>query len=141
MANNVWKEVVWDLFEHNFRLELLALDGCIFPRDLLADEDVASRDDMVLAVFPGNTVLSNTYPTKDEGLAAKDWQARRKYVEAFRLLLSYWPGQEAEILQKMSPGVTERSVIEVEKVAYPFYCRTFFRYLGRAPCTPHRLPA
>ncbi|PPR03346.1 hypothetical protein CVT26_007774 [Gymnopilus dilepis] len=32
VPNNVAQEVVWDLYDHNFRLELLALDRCVIPR-------------------------------------------------------------------------------------------------------------
>lgn len=95
---------------------------------------------MVLAVFPHQAIINVRFPRRDEGLAARDWRSRVEYVEAFRLLVSSWPGDEALRLKHMSVGKCERDVLEVEKVAYPFYCRTFFEYLGRAPCTPHRLP-
>ncbi|KDR70631.1 hypothetical protein GALMADRAFT_144530 [Galerina marginata CBS 339.88] len=134
------QEVVWDLHEHNFRLELLALDCCIFPRELMADSVVGLRDEMVLAVFPGQKIIGMYLPLQDEGLGARDWHYRIQYVEAFRRLLSSWHGKEAVALKMMSIGTTEHHVLEIEKLAYPFYCRTFFEYFGRAPCTPRRLP-
>lgn len=140
LSDDIRREIVWDLYEHNFRLELLALDCVIFPRELMAAEDVSLRDDMVLACFPGHTIINATYPSADSGLAARDWRVRRPFVEAFRLLLADWGTAEAKLLGAMATGDTERSVMDVEKVAYAFYCRNFFKYLGRAPCTPHLLP-
>ncbi|KDR74539.1 hypothetical protein GALMADRAFT_141566 [Galerina marginata CBS 339.88] len=134
------QQIVWDLYDHNFRLELLALDCCIFPRELMPESVVGMWDEMVLGVFPGQKVISIELPSRDEGLGSKSWRARLPHVEAFQSLLSWWPGEEAAILKKMPVGTTEQYVMEVEKLAYPFYCRTFFEYFGRAPCTPHSLP-
>ena len=36
--------------------------------------------------------------------------------------------------------VPEKDVREVERVAYLFYCQTFFDYFGRAPSIPRILP-
>ncbi|PPQ88337.1 hypothetical protein CVT26_009146, partial [Gymnopilus dilepis] len=63
LSDDIRREIVWDLYEHNFRLELLALDCVIFPRELMAAEDVSLRDDMVLACFPGHTIINATYPS------------------------------------------------------------------------------
>ena len=53
----IWREVVWDLYENNFRVELLALDCCIFPRKLMPEADASARDEMVLSVFPEQSVF------------------------------------------------------------------------------------
>ncbi|KAF8873291.1 hypothetical protein CPB84DRAFT_1854093 [Gymnopilus junonius] len=121
-------------------MELLAVDYCIYPRNVMAAMDQSLHDDMVLSVFPGHTVICQTFPTRHEGLAAKKWENHRRYMEAFHKLLLDWPGDEAAKLKKMSISNDESSVVAVEMVAYPYYCHTFFEYLGQAPCTPHRLP-
>ncbi|KDR66152.1 hypothetical protein GALMADRAFT_148062 [Galerina marginata CBS 339.88] len=95
LDQRIRQQVVWDLYEHNFRLELLALDCCIFPRDLMPDSAAGLRDEMVLAVFPDHRVINILLPSRDEGLGARSWRARGPYVEAFRGLLSWWSGEDA----------------------------------------------
>ncbi|KDR65452.1 hypothetical protein GALMADRAFT_81847 [Galerina marginata CBS 339.88] len=143
----VW-EVVWDLGEHNFRLELLTLDQCVIPRDAMTDSERAERDDMVYACFPNKFPVTQDFPTKDEGLGAAHWESRKSYVEAFALLLAVWPGREGGRLKFLcqrgqalgSRSLLVREQIEgLEKVAFPFYCQTFFEYFGRAPTIPRYL--
>lgn len=143
------REIIWDLMEHNFRLELLALDRSVFPRHRMSAVGGAQRDLLVLACFPNQAYISLDYPAHDEGLGAHRWEDRMEYVEAFRVLLKDWPGPAAIQLRNMRTierhsGSTftalEHEVVRVEEVAYPLYCQTFFDYLGRAPSVPHQLP-
>ena len=39
MRSSVAKEVIWELFNQNFALELLALDRVIFPHVKMMDEE------------------------------------------------------------------------------------------------------
>ena len=143
----VGKQVVWELFENNFRLELLALDRCVRPRsstDILGAEQ---QDDEVKSVFPRSSWLSFTMPKWDEGLGADYFEDRKVYLENFRKLLASWPGREAVDLSGMlvvtPEGSTalydETNIKCIEMVAFPFYCKMFFRYFNRAPCVPHQL--
>ena len=94
--------------------------------------------------------MMNRMPLRDMGLGAHDWKIRARHVEAFRDLLSSWPGEPAQQLKRMSAGVwvlggsgfqgTERQVLAVERVAFPFYCQTFFNYFGHAATIPHIMP-
>ena len=90
-----------------------------------------------------------TPSVKDEGLAARRWEDRAEYVEAFRVLLASWPVPGAEVLGQMSAGHWDKpsfsfrnqSAVEaVKRVAYRLYCQTFFEYTGRAPTIPCSLP-
>lgn len=143
------QEVVWDLYEHNFRLELLALDRCVIPRDGLNEASILARDYLVSDCFPRREFIFADFPKKDVGLGAKNWEDRKEYVEAFRVLLSAWPGEAGRDLGHMVAGrhsrpnlfeAKETDVLNVEHIAYPFYCQTFFDYFGRAPTLPHQLP-
>ena len=83
----------------------------------------------------------------DEGLGADYFEDRKVYLENFRKLLASWPGREAVDLSGMlvvtPEGSTalydEMNIKRIEMVAFPFYCKMFFRYFNRAPCIPHRL--
>jgi hypothetical protein len=85
----------------------------------------------------------------DEGLGAASWLDRMAYVEWFRQVVVGWPSSPIA-LRKMtaadlSPCGTrchseEQKVVAVERIAYPFYCQTFFNYFGRAATVPYHFP-
>jgi len=143
-------EVLWDLYEHNFRLELRALDRCIMAEDWKDPVKASIRNQLIKAVFPGDGgYMVGPLPQHHKGVAAEQWQDRLHYIEAFRKVLSSWPGPVAQILATMSIGklvgpnqtaFKSGEVENVENVAVPFYCQTFFDWFARAPITPHRLP-
>ena len=143
------KEMVWDLCEHNFRMELLSLDRILVPRKYMSASQRSEREAKVADVVPQGLFTWSKPLLKDEGLAGRLWEDRMEYVEAFRVLLSSWPGSTAGVLAVMSAGswlgstfISDRERVErVEAVAYPFYCQTFFEYSGRAPTVPFHLPS
>ncbi|KDR74565.1 hypothetical protein GALMADRAFT_141585 [Galerina marginata CBS 339.88] len=143
------KEIIWDLYDLNFRLEMLALDRCVVPHEGLSEYAALERDLMVAACFYGMSFVRVDIPSTDEGLGAPAWEDRMEYVEAFRLLLCTWPGSPSGRLRSMSAitrtssssfSSTSHQVSAVKGIAYPFYCQTFFEYFGRAPSVPHQLP-
>jgi hypothetical protein len=143
----VTSQIIWDLFEHNFRLELLALDRCVMAKIWQDSLKAAARDDLLKRVFPGDSgYLVGVMPSSNEGLAAEKWEDRMPYVENFRVLVSDWPGESAALLKDIkvlaSPFFTPRrsDVDKVEVLLTHFYCQTFFDYFGRAAITPHRIP-
>jgi hypothetical protein len=140
-------EILWDLFEHNFRLELLALDRCVMASSWQDPTVAAIRDALVRDVFPGDGFLVGTMPTSDHGLAADQWEDRLPFVEKLRKLMLDWLGELARKLKAIRAldsvdFVPTRSDVEkVERIVASFYCQTFFDFSGRAPITPHRIPA
>ncbi|KAF8964621.1 hypothetical protein BDZ97DRAFT_1918814 [Flammula alnicola] len=145
------REIVWNLFENNFRIELLYLDRCIFPRIHMSMKEGEERDEMVYDCFHLGKPVSLDFDRSEqhEGLGAADYEARMEQVDNFRLLLSSWSGPLAEKLRRMSAltfseGWDIESTLEtvqaVERIAYLFYCQTFFAYFGRAPSLPHVRP-
>lgn len=139
--DTIAKQVIWELINHNFALELLALDRVLFNK--LSESDREERDANVAACFPNSVLVGLDFPMVDEGLGALRWQDRVEYVEAFRLLLSTWEGDAAHELGRLGPLVdplSQRRVEGVESRAYVLYCQTFFDWFGRAPTVPCRLP-
>lgn len=137
----ILREVMWELYEQNFRLELLALERCIVSGVDMSLESRTAREDMVSNVFPDGRIVMYRLPTRDEGLGAQAWTARVRYVEAFRLLLELWPGSPSSALRPLvEPGqdgeASEALVRTVEGALYKFYCQTFFQYFGRAATIP-----
>lgn len=144
----VLRQVVWDLFEHNFNFELLALDRSVHPRKLMSVQASLHRDSMVAACIPDASFIRNDMPTVQRGLGAASWLDRWEYVEALRVVMLTWPGPPSKVLASLrltEPLDGEHHIyaarcLELERVAYPFYCQTFFEYFGRAATTPHQMP-
>jgi len=130
-------EILWDLYEHNWRLELLTLDRTVQPL-LWRGEDAYKRDLLLKSLFHNNDYLVSKFPTSDCGLASKVWQDRAPYIKIFREILSTWPGLPHGVCSRKLTSPVEVSV--VEKALADFYCQTFYDHFGRAPITPHRLP-
>ena len=139
----VMQEAVWELYEQNFRLELLALDRCIVPRVDLAVTEQIAREEMVANVFPDARIIMHQLPPKDVGLGAVAWERRTEYVDNFRILLALWPNSPSSALQPLASSsrqVLESHLLATEKCLYDFYCQTFFIYFGRAPTVPAARP-
>lgn len=144
------RQIIWDLCEHNFRLEFLALDRCIWARHRMSTSGAERREEMIRNCFPQQSLVLLNLPRNDIGLGAQMFEDRYEYVEAFREVLATWPGAGAQTLRTMSAVRREGGRVSeayrdevhaVERVAYRFYCQTFFDYFGRAPTVPHVLPS
>lgn len=141
-------EILWDLHEHNFRLELTALDQCIMSEEWLDPATMVAREKLLREVFPGDGgCLLDHLPERNEGITAERWEDRHRFIVAFSNILSSWPC--AQDLARMSilqaaghseNSVTRQDVEILENLAVSLYCQTFFDWFARAPVTPHRLP-
>ena len=99
------KEIVWDLFEHNFWMELLSLDRVLVPCKYMSGAQCAEWEAKVADVVPQGLFTWSQLSLRDEGLAGRLWEDRMEYVEAFRELLSTWPGSTAGVLAVMLAGL------------------------------------
>jgi hypothetical protein len=151
---NVIQEIIWELFEHNFRYELLLLD-MVAARSQWHDPEhyqgrpyaAVARRETIREVFgdDGKFILwGDPFPTYNTGFQAETMDARKPYLERLRKVMLAWPETPSVLdysfypnpdkeAEKYSPQVLERRVIV-------FYCQTFFDYFGRPPIVPHRIP-
>ena len=141
---NLVREVVWDLTEHNFRAELVALDHCIHPRHSMTQQMADARNADLCDCFSGDSVINLTWPADNRGcLGARDAADRWPFVEAFRKIVSTWPHPAAGMLLNPAMAITGPDDPRLEKVqdlAFPAYCQLFFRFFGRAPTIPRVRP-
>lgn len=146
VKTEIVKEVLWDVIENNFRVELMALDQSLMvgEGDSWEEEAQQGRQYTVSKVFPGGSALvSYSIRVQDIGLGARSWQNRVEYVAAFRDVLLDWPGIDKSKVSALSAGDWERNetgVLEMEAVLYSLYCQTFFDYFARAPTIPYHIP-
>ncbi|KIJ91416.1 hypothetical protein K443DRAFT_126241 [Laccaria amethystina LaAM-08-1] len=142
-------EILWNLFEQNFRLELRMVDQQVLPADWASQESAAVRDELVRRTFPEDDdgYIVGRLPETNVGLVAENWRDRVRSVEALRVLITGWPGPDAHALASMSMfdgcgklTTTWAHFERVEEMAVGLYCQMFFDYFGHAPSTLHRIP-
>ncbi|KAJ8073869.1 hypothetical protein PM082_012147 [Marasmius tenuissimus] len=135
------QEIVWELFELNFRFEFHALHHKMCP----SEEFVFSPD--VQACFSGAEGIGN--PTQidfrraNSGVAAASIRHRGKYFHRMCHVMKGWPGgAKADSFVAGKEKWEDHSDDEMEKMeewVTKFYCQAFFENFGRPPVLPHRL--
>ncbi len=51
LLDDLVRDILWDLYEQNFRFELLALDKCVLPRLAMSEGERSAREDMLSSLF------------------------------------------------------------------------------------------
>lgn len=138
------REITWELFEHNWRFELVNLDHAAVPQ-LWADEYTSfTRRDLVYSMFPGAGTIfvwTGEFPKKDEGMAAREWQERCYFVEHFRRIVASWPNAPSILTDSCLDDTTsEAEGVHMEEAVVLFYCQSFWDFFGRAAICPRYIP-
>lgn len=143
LTDEIITEILWDLFEHNFCFELLALDRALVP-DQWASMKFLDRDALLRTVFfdcdeqPGGAYVVERLPLYNCGLAADDWLARRLFVDNLRVIMLLWPNATHSL--PCGPlEYDENEFLRQEQSIAAFYCQSFFNVFGRAAIVPHGL--
>ena len=134
--------ILWEMFELGFRYELLAVDQYLRPRRTRQEE--AIREDDLSKIFPSHTIhaLSSLPTDQSIGLFAALPQRRVQALNAFREILSYWPGCPSSIAnaKPLLGSDTTDDIEAMESALASFYVTNFFDLFTRAPLLPHLLP-
>ena len=135
--------ILWELYELNFRYELLALDqvmACTLWKESLED-----RRNLLYGIFPedeGFVMWSSPVPEEGGGMWGRRFKDIFPYVEKFRELLSCWEGAPARLSAPLDASTFDANVyFQVLQPACDFYVQTFFDHFGRPPVVPHRFPS
>jgi len=143
--DKVVREVLWELHEWNFRLDLVALDHKLFRRK--GEVDALERQRQISCCFvggdsPGFSVSrAPAIPTRDEGLACRDLREAWPYLKALADVLRDW---EVEVDPRVR-GLMEATEVNERDIGYmaeglaKIYCRAAYEHCGRPAVTPHRL--
>lgn len=139
-------EVIWELYELNFRYELQELDR-------LARRSHVHHDECALmACFPlapnGSTIFTASLDMADQGFAAIEWTSRQTQVIGLYNLMTRWKdadlalgglGLPSSNKNSASVNIPEAVFVSAEAALVAYYCKTFYKYFHRAPTIPHRL--
>jgi hypothetical protein len=141
------KKILWELFELNFRFELMALDsrmgGEIVPTRSTLE---LPRQEAIMDCFPasatgGHSLLVANHKAGDQGLAAEHWKDRAPFLVRLRDVMRPWVGSKpAELLElKPKTSYSETGILALENALASYYTQTFFQQFGRAAQIPYRL--
>lgn len=142
ITDRIRQEIIYDLYEQNFRIELLSLDRMKVFRGYMTEEAADSRDQFVIStLFPREVVV--TSDMVDECLGLRHNRVRATHVNNLRRVMASWGG-ECSILYgdqfKISSQSAETQILTVEARIFGMYCEEFFRFFCRAPTIPHICP-
>ncbi|KAF6755058.1 hypothetical protein DFP72DRAFT_848005 [Ephemerocybe angulata] len=112
VTQEVRNEVVWELHELNFRLELLLLDQALSPEEWkhpAGSEVRMQREQVLRRVFPviegqHSGFFVTAIPNVDGGLASQDWRERAAHVLALRTVVLSWPNCPSSIVNACRDG-------------------------------------
>ena len=136
------RSLLWELYELNFRYELLALDQAVVPHFWTTDETRLTRQTLLYSIFPGESGLlmwSAHLPQEscELGMCANSMKIALPYVNNFRQLLSAWPRGPPRL---QSPTKLDdqgnNECFAVFLTACQFYVQTAFDFLGQQPSLP-----
>lgn len=135
------QQIVWDLHEMGFCLELQLLDREL--NALVDDRDAQTRKEKLADIFPGRIFFPYpTLPDRPFGLAAIDIKDRISSLEAFRRVMVCWRTASREIknVPELNAEVLDEKLEFMEKKLVKFYVQQFYEASGRAAIFPLRFP-
>ncbi len=146
------REIFWEMYEVGFQTELLWMDRRQCPGQTL----VAPSQDAVEVIrrcMLSRFTVHNLSPLRSRlipdylapaGFSTPNTFCRAPTLEAFRILLSRWPGVPDLIRYQTpltNPAVSEATILAVERTMAQFYVQMFWESAGRPPLVPHVPPA
>ncbi|KAI6100751.1 hypothetical protein EDD17DRAFT_1494768 [Pisolithus thermaeus] len=96
------RSLLWELYELNFRYELLALDRVLAAHLWISDESRITRQTLLYSIFPSESGLVMwseplLQGLQQLGMCASDMQVALPFLNNFCELLSTWPGAPAHL--------------------------------------------
>ncbi|KAK1233860.1 hypothetical protein PQX77_002962 [Marasmius sp. AFHP31] len=144
----VVQEFLWELFEVNFRYELLALDR-------LCNTTTTSKGEREIEVLGminhfNSSLVPSDHSSSMYGFASKDLVNRRHALRGLYTVMEGWQGEKFALPRSLVEGsscvkvwerevVTEMELRQYEKALLTHYISTFATTFGRAPLLPHGL--
>ncbi|KAK0462744.1 hypothetical protein IW261DRAFT_1576239 [Armillaria novae-zelandiae] len=132
------QEIVWEISEVAFRLELATLDQMTW---IAGPNHDTSRETTVSHCFAGPISIADV-GSANMGLAYPNWYDCAPYLCSLQQLMQTWMGSKPDIIVKdrMSWLWTEVEIYELKKALAEYYVNNFFLYFGQPPTLPRYLP-
>ena len=139
-AENVVREILWELYELNFTYEFISLDRRACDNlDLMDSDQLLERESLISKCFVLHTFKSIPLPNRNYGLAADDLRERLPYLQRMVHVMMAWKGRKPRTFDLADQSLVGQQATDLEEVATKYYCQQFYLYFGRAAQVPHRL--
>lgn len=136
-AENVVRQILWELYELNFTYKFISLDRRACNNlDLMDSDQLLKREALISKCFVQRTFKSVPLPNHNYGLAADELRERLPYLQRMVHVMMAWKGSKPLAFDLADFG---QQATELEEVATKYYCQQFYHYFGRAAQVPHRL--
>ncbi|KAL0564174.1 hypothetical protein V5O48_017880 [Marasmius crinis-equi] len=109
------RQILWELFEINFRFELLALDRIYF-RGALSPEE---RQIAVLNMFPhwSSSMIPSDFTAASSGFVHENLDRRRGTLFRLYSVMSHWNGTEGQLPRPLVEGVVRLQQWKTPKIS------------------------
>ncbi|THU99076.1 hypothetical protein K435DRAFT_659668, partial [Dendrothele bispora CBS 962.96] len=140
LSPTVVQEIVWEISEISFRLELMALDRSLAPH-----ADWEQRQSVLGDCWMGTPFHIDLSGTKS-GLGRNNFNSRLPHLQSLFQVMKLWPGPKPILLDGIFPSRSQyihgndfqQAVLQVEESIARFYVRTFLNTF-KCPATIPRL--
>ncbi|KAJ7682336.1 hypothetical protein DFH06DRAFT_971605 [Mycena polygramma] len=127
------KEIIWEIAETSFRMELVALDRRVTGYN---------RRQQCCGCFPERMLFDIPIELSKRGFADMQVTRRHRYVVHLANLMLLWPDaprslREAQL--ELDRAWSESEMRKLEDDVAAFYCQSFYDYFGRPPVIPMRI--
>jgi hypothetical protein len=148
-SQDVTREILWELYELNFRSDLIALDRKMVMNTTDADQ-LLHRQSLMGECFPDGSGMDFnpfvvTFTRENDGFAANNIVFRKKSILILARLMKTWLVDNLPPIITTLLAVAESSDLntdqacQLETAVAAYYCQSFYNVRRRAPITPHRL--
>jgi hypothetical protein len=138
---NIFRQVLWELYELNFAHEFFSLDcHACESLDLTDDKKLYERQSLISKCFVSNALSYTSLPNTNCGLAAEDIRDHLIYLWHMVHIMDAWKGAKPAVfgLANRAPQlITDRQAKDLEDAATKYYCQQFYSYFGHAAQVPH----
>ena len=135
--SSIVKQILWELYETNFRLEFLALDSILSK----SNEPKEERQIRIDGQCWSNSLVIPDIEEANKGLNSLSIYERAPYLCGLHQAMSSWSGTRPFVLQQPFPSseLNFEKLQHAEKEIVTFYVTSFYRVFGRAAMVPHSL--
>ncbi|KAJ6467655.1 hypothetical protein C8R47DRAFT_1303298 [Mycena vitilis] len=127
------KEIIWEIAETSFRMELVSLDRRASGFDRRKE---CSR------CFPERMLFDIPIELSQRGFADSQVIRRHPYVVRLANLMLIWPDAPRSLRDaqlELERAWSEPEMRKLEDNVAAFYCQSFYDYFGRPPVVPMRI--
>jgi hypothetical protein len=140
---DIVKQIIWELFEHNFRFELCSLDLAAAPSEYIDHTNAVARQDAIRSIWQGHKLIiwDDPFPRYNSNFQGETITNRAISLEKLQCLMKSWVDVPSTVADGSFYGVTNDQTLErLEYHIVLFYCQSFYDFFGRPPIIPHRIP-